>query len=169
MTGSRIVAILAAAVLAAGRPGAAQSPPQPFSFEDVDFTPQCVPNRTFDRLLAVFMPRVPAGAEEAPAVFDEPAFNAVSGDAFHALRLDREAAWHGLRLVEVRLVYGIERGPANYTLVFADDPELVRSVWNARGWNLPPVGEPREIDGRGPDWIGVRDDGALATVTCFHD
>ena len=86
------------------------------------------------------------------------------------LQIDREVAWHGLRLVEVRHFRGIERGPANFTLVFAESPERVRAVWNARGWRLPAVGETRAVEGlEGYAAIGVEADGALSTVTCYRD
>ena len=150
----------------ASMPATAQSPP--FAFEDVDFTPECEPNEAFGRLLVLILG--PASENGSGAAFDEALFNAVSGDTYHVLRLDRPASWHGLRLVEVRLQFGIERGPANYALAFADDPERVRSVWNARGWNLPRAGEVREIDDEViTTSVGIATDGVLATVTCSSD
>jgi len=135
-----------------------------FSFEEVDFVRQCEPNPALGRLFALFVPSYD------DAVFDEPVFNAVSGDVSQVLRLDDPAAWHGLQLLEVRFNHGVERGPVNYTLAFADSPERVREVWNARGWNLPPVGETREVEGlEGYAYVGVEADDGLATVTCYRD
>ena len=142
---------------------------RPFTFEDVGFTPDCRPNAAFDRLLALLTPRPPSDDAES-RVFDEPLYNAVSGDAAHVLRLDVDALWHGLQLLEVRFHHGIERGPANYTLVYGDDPEQVRAVWNARGWDLPAVGQTRDVAGlEGYASVGVEADGEVATVTCYRD
>jgi len=154
---------IAALALAAGSPVAGQGP---FPFEDVDFTADCAPNAAFDRLLTVFVPRY----DDDAAPPDVSVYEIVSGDVSQVLRLDAAAPWHGLELLEVRFHHGIERGPANYTLAFADEPERVRAVWNARGWNLPPVGETREVEGlEGYAFVGVETDGELATVTCYRD
>jgi hypothetical protein len=163
----RIPVWLAAPALASGVPAAAQ-PAEPFSFEDVDFTPACEPNVAFGRLLTVlFGPPIEGGGDP---VIDEAVYNAVSATALHVLRLRREIRWHGLRLVEVRALNGVESGPSNLSLVFADSPERVREVWNARGWNLPLVGEQRVIDDEGVRVaVGIEADGALAVVTCFGD
>ena len=140
----------------------------PFSIEDVDFTRDCQPNDALGRMFSMF--GAPADADAAEWTFDEPLYNAVAGDVSQVLRLDDAAAWHGLRLIEVRFDHGIERGPVNYTLAFEDGPERVRTVWNARGWKLPPVGETREIEGLdGYAFVGVGADGNLATVTCYRD
>jgi hypothetical protein len=164
----RLRALAALAVMAIALPTAAQAALPPFSFDDVDFTRDCRPNAAFGRLLGVMTPSAPA--DDSEWRFDEPVYNAVAGHASHVLSLDREVGWHGLRLVEVRFFHGIERGPANFTLAFAESPEQVRAVWNARGWNLPPAGETREIEGLdGYASIGVEADGALAAVTCFRD
>jgi hypothetical protein len=157
--------VTALALVLAAPPAAARDLPA-FSFEDVDFVRQCEPNPALGRLFALFVPSF----DDDDAVFDVPVFNAVSGDVSQVLRLDGPAAWHGLQLIEVRFNHGVERGPVNYTLAFADDPERVRAVWNARGWHLPPVGETREVEGlEGYASVGVEADGGLATVTCYRD
>lgn len=148
--------------------GAEQATFPPFALEDVDFESDCAPNAAFNRLLTLLF-----GLGSFPdnaAAYDEPLHNAVSGDAHHVLRLDRTAAWHGLHLAEIRADFGIERGPANLALVFADDPDRVRAVWNARGWNLPPPGESRVIDDE-VIRIAVRieTDGPLSAVSCLSD
>ena len=159
-----------ALILAGGSPASAQSSSPPFSFDDVDFTCDCRPNAAFGRLLGVLLGRPGPEPDDAEWEVDEPVYNAVSGNASHVLQIDREVAWHGLRLVEVRHFRGIERGPANFTLVFAESPERVRAVWNARGWRLPAVGETRAVEGlEGYAAIGVEADGALSTVTCYRD
>jgi len=159
--------VLAPAVLANSSP-AASEPAVPFALEDVDFEPDCAPNAAFNRLLTLLF-----GLGSFPdnaAAFDEPLHNAVSGDTHHVLRLDRAAEWHGLHLVEVRAEFGIERGPANLALVFADNPRRVREVWNARGWDLPPAGESRVIEDRViRTAVGIATDGPLSVVTCFSD
>jgi hypothetical protein len=148
--------------------GAADAAFAPFAIADVDFEPDCAPNPAFNRLLTLLF-----GLGSFPdnaAAFDEPLHNALAGDTHHVLRLDRAAEWHGLRLVEVRADFGIERGPANLALVFADDPARVREVWNARGWNLPPTGESRVIDHAVIRIaVGIESDGSLSAVTCFAD
>jgi hypothetical protein len=86
------------------------------------------------------------------------------------LRLDRAADWYGLHPVEVRADFGIERGPANIALVFTDNPDRVRDVWNARGWGLPSPGLRRALDDKiSLASIGVGADGPLAAGTCFRD
>jgi len=154
-------------MLAISSPAIAQTAP-PFTLESVDFTPDCAPNAAFNRLLTLLF-----GLGNFPgnrAAFDEPLHNAVAGDAHHVLHLDRPVAWHGLHLAEVRADLGIERGPANLALVFADSSDRVREVWNARGWNLPAPGQTRAVgDGVAPVSIGVTSAGALAAVTCFRD
>ena len=169
MTSARplwLAAVIAgAAVVPAAR---AADRPLPFSIADVDFACDCSPNAALGRLMTMFVPSAPR--DDADWTFDAPLYNAVSGDVSQVLRLDIDAAWHGLRLVEVRFDHGIERGPVNYRLGFADDPERVREVWNARGWHLPPVGELRDVAGlEGYASVGVEADGELATVTCYRD
>lgn len=150
-------------LLAASIPAAGQ---EPFPFEEIDFTPDCAPNVAFNRLLSVFVP----SHDDSGSVSGTPIYELVSGDVSQVLWLDRAAAWHGLGLVGVRFDHGIERGPANFTLVFAEEPERVRTVWNARGWSLPPVGQTRDVeDLEGYASIGVEADGEGATVTCYRD
>jgi hypothetical protein len=157
----------AAAALAICAPTASEAEP-PFALEAIDFEPDCAPNTAFNRLLTLLF-----GLGSFPdnaAAFDEPLHDAVAGDTHHVLRFDSAADWHGLNLIEVRADFGIERGPANIALVFADSPARVREVWNARGWNLPPPGSTRAVDdGISPARIGVGADGARAAVTCFRD
>jgi hypothetical protein len=165
----RGLCLLAASILTAGSSAVAQPSQPPFSYQDVDFTPGCRPNAAFDRLLGVLLPRS-AGGEDAEPEFDEPLYNAVSGYSYHVLHLSNAAEWNGLRLVEVRLHHGIESGPSNASLVFADNPGRVREVWNARGWNLPPAGETRVIEDEIiTTAVGIEMDGELAAVTCFVD
>jgi hypothetical protein len=144
----------------------------PFALADVGFTADCNPNDAFGRLLTLFSGgrSKPIEEDEAPD-FDEPLYNAVSGDISRELMLDDSAGWHGLHLKRIELYHGIERGPANYSLVFDDPPEKVREVWNARGWNLPPVNEDRDIEGlEGYASIMVAaEEGGYASVTCFRD
>ena len=149
-------------------PVAAQAA-QPFALEDVDFTPDCGPSAAFERLLPLlFGP--PRGDGEAEPEVDLEVYDAVSATASHVLRLRPEKPWHGLRLAEVRSLHGIESGPFNLSLVFADSPERVREVWNARGWNLPPAGEVRVIDDELISTaVGIEMNGELAAVTCFVD
>jgi hypothetical protein len=150
----------------AGGPAAAQSLP-PFAFEDVDFTSDCTPNAAFARLLTVLQPGARA---ETEAAFDEPLYNAVAGTVTRILRLNSEIEWHGLRLVGVRVLHGVESGPSNHSLVFEDSPERVRAVWSARGWSLPAPGEIRVIEDEAIHTaVGVEADGELSAVTCFVD
>ena len=159
--------LLALAALPAA-PALAQAEPAAFAMGDVGFTADCGPNAGLARLFTLFVPQPPTDDREWS--FDEPLYNAVSGNASQTLYLDDPGDWHGLKLVEVRFFHGIERGPVNYTLAFADQPERVRAVWNARGWKLPPVGELRDVEGlEGYAYIGVEADGELATVTCYRD
>ena len=144
----------------------------PFALAEVDFEPECTPNAAFERVLTLFArtgSRPPADDDEL--VLDEPLYNAVSGDTWQRLMLDDAVEWHGLQLKGIELHLGIERGPANYALRFADPPERVRAVWNARGWKLPPVDEDRDVEGlEGYASISVRsEEGGGASVTCFRD
>ena len=109
-------------------------------------------------------------ADDPALSFDEPLYNAVSGAVLHELQLNREVSWRGLRLVAVQYYQGIESGPSNFSLLFADSPERVREVWNERGWNLPPVGETRVLEDEViVTAVGVEEDGQRAAVTCFVD
>ena len=163
---ARIKLLLATLALATCPPAVAQTA-QPFAWEDVDFAPDCALDAAFERLLRL-LDGPPA--DDVVSEFDEPLYNAVSAAAPHVLHLRHEAALHGLRSVEIRHVQGIESGPNNYSLVFADSPERVREVWNAPGWNLPPAGEVRVIDDALIlTAVGIGADGALASVTCFSD
>jgi hypothetical protein len=160
---------LAGAAQAAGAQDTVRTSTTPFSIEDVDLTRDCEPNAALVRMFSMFGAAAP-DADAAEWAFDEPLYNAVSGDVSQVLRLDDARAWHGLHLAEVRFDHGIERGPVNYTLAFEDSPERVREVWNARGWELPPVGETREVEGlEGYASVGVEADRNLATVTCYRD
>ena len=157
------------ALILAAPPAVAQDPP-PFTFEDVDFTPACAPNPAFERLIGLLLSRPPVDAGDADPKLDEPLYNAVSGAALHVLQLEREAPWHGLRLVGIRSYHGIESGPANLSLIFADGAERVRKVWNERGWKLPPVGETRVMEDQEIfTAVGVDSDGQHAAITCFVD
>ncbi len=164
--GRRAPVVLAVALLAS--PASAREPAvQPFAFADVDFTPDCRPNAALERLLTALHGRAPTDDENV----DQPLYDALAGDTFHRLVLDEPAAWHGLHLTGVEQVLGIERGPANTTLVFADSPASVRDLWNARGWRLPPAGQARSIDGlEGYASIEIESRaGGGASVTCFRD
>lgn len=150
--------------------GAQQRALPPFSFADVDFQPNCVPNAAFVRALALLLPATPADAGGGAPEVDLPLYDAASGAVVHTLQLGRAFDWHGLRLVEVRFYHGIESGPSNHSLVFADTPGRVAEVWNARGWNLPPAGQTRVIEDEGVRVaVGIESQGDLAAVTCFSD
>ena len=170
LRGMPLVAVLSLAAVCAGCENERQPPgPPPFAIEDVDFTADCAPNAAFERLLTVLLPQTASESDALPG-FDEPLFDAVSGHTSHVLRFAKARNWHGLHLAEARLLFGIESGPANYSLVFADPPERVGEVWNARGWRLPPVGERSTLgDEVILTAVGVEADGELTTVTCFSD
>jgi hypothetical protein len=166
----RAIALLAASIPALGSPAAAQSSSPPFAFEDVDFASDCSPNAAFDRLLTLLLPKAPAVPHDTVPVIDEPLLNAAPGAVAHVLHLGREVEWHGLRLVEVRLFQGIESGPTNHSLVFADSPQRVRAVWNARGWSLPGPGETRVLEDEViVTAVGIEAKGEFVAVTCFVD
>jgi len=134
-----------------------------FQVEQIDFEPDCSPNAAFQKIVDMM-----AGQD-----IDLSILQAVSGNIEHQLALDEPADWHGLKLAGVHLYFGIERGPANYSLIFEDRPEEVRAVWNGRGWNLPAAGQARDIEGlEGYAAIGVsqsteKED--AARVTCWRD
>ncbi len=159
---------LAAAVLAlSSAPSAAQE--AKFDLEEVGFTPGCGPNEAFVRLLTLMLGPHPTAAQ-GEAAYDKAVLDAVAGDMRHVLHFSRPVPWNGFNLAEVRLQFGVESGPANFGLAFADDPERVREVWNARGWDLPPPGASRVVDDEVVEVsIGIARDGALTTVTCFTD
>jgi hypothetical protein len=164
----RVLASLGAFAMATSSAAAQEA--TPFVWQDVDFTSGCRANPAFDRLLGLLLSRASADAGNADPTIDQPLYNAVSGTASHVLQLGREVPWHGLRLVGVRSYHGIESGPSNLSLVFADSAERVREVWNERGWNLPPVGETRVMEDEAIlTAVGVVSDGQHAAVTCFID
>jgi hypothetical protein len=124
------------------------------------------------RLLALLHGRAHPAEDTNPAI-DMPLYDAVAGDTFHRLILDRPTDRHGLRLKEIDLHLGIERGPVNYTLIFDNPPSRVREVQATRGWKLPALGEHRAIEGtEGRASImldGIEGPGTGAAVTCFRD
>src|SRR5688572_13356865 len=111
-----LVATAIAALLAAA-PAAAE----PFALEDVDFEADCAPSDAFLRLLTLLYG--PPNESEAEPGYDAPLLDAVSGHVTGAVHLAGERPWHGLRLVAVRTHHGIESGPSNHAMVFADNPE----------------------------------------------
>lgn len=171
MLAGRVAPLVAVWAAVTSSAASAQQPAfPPFSFADVDFDADCRPNAALARLLTVLHGR--AGTAEGAAI-DTPLYDAVAGDTFHRLILDQPADWHGLRLKGVDLYLGIERGPANYTLIFDNPPSQVREVWDARGRTLPALGERRAIEvaeGHASIMLdGVEGPGAGAAVTCFRD
>lgn len=148
--------------------GATEFPP--FALSDVDFTRDCARNPAFERLLTVLFGPPDAKDRWEPANFDEPLHNATGGITEHRLEFSEAKDWNGLRLREVRAYLGIESGPVNYTLAFEDSAERVREVWNARGWNLPPTGQLRTLEGEDIHTaVGIETDGTLTLVTCYID
>jgi hypothetical protein len=144
----------------------------PFSLTDVGFDEYCAPNDKFWRLISVFGSggRGRTEDEDKEINIDTPVYNAVSGDAKSELLFDEPTLWNGLKFTGIRTHTGIERGPSNYTMLFENDAETVRSTWNKLGWKLSAVGESREIDElEGYAFIGVNVDGKGASVTCFRD
>lgn len=140
--------------------------PEPRDFFDpvqIGFEPDCTPNAGFQKIVEMM-------AGEQP---DLSILQTVSGNIEHHLELDEPVNWHGLKLSGFHLYFGIERGPYNYSLMFADGPDDVRAVWNQRGWNLPPIGQARDIDGlEGYASIGISPssgDGETTRVTCWRD
>lgn len=122
----------------------------------------------FGRLLSLFSGPRPKD-ENAEMAFDEPLYNAVSGDTSRKLFLDEPQDWHGLKLTGVELYAGIERGPVNYALVFAEDAATVRAAWNRLGWKLPEGDETREMI-EGYAFMGVQArEGGGAMVVCLRD
>ncbi len=134
-----------------------------FRAEQIGFSPDCAPNNGFQKIVEMM-----AGQN-----LDLSILQTVSGNIEHHLELDVPANWHGLKLSSFHLYFGIERGPYNFSLVFQDSPEEVRAVWNQRGWNLPPIGEARDIEGlEGYASIGISPspaDGETTRVTCWRD
>lgn len=134
-----------------------------FQVEQIGFEPDCSPNAAFQKIVDMM-----AGQD-----VDLSILQTVSGNIEHQLALDEPADWHGLKLAGVHLYFGIERGPANYALIFEDRPEDVRAVWNRRGWNLPAVGQARDIEGlEGYAAIGISQPGEnedATRVTCWRD
>lgn len=161
------VAVLAALIAPAAPSTAAPSKPVPFRWNDVGFTADCNPNPAFTRLLGIFSG--PKPKDDVEPVFDESLYNAVAGDIAQELFLDTPQEWHGLKLTGVKFYGGIERGPVNYFLYFAEAPERVRTVWNSLGWKLPAKEETREVI-EDYAFIGVqsRDNGG-SLVGCWRD
>jgi hypothetical protein len=152
---------LSALAMSASEPLVASS--DIFQVEQIDFEPDCSPNAAFRKIVDMM-----AGQDVDLAILQ-----AVSGNIEHQLELDQPAEWNGLKLAGVHLYFGIERGPANYSLIFKDRPEDVRAVWNKRGWNLPAIGQARDIEGlEGYAAIGISqstENEEAARVTCWRD
>ena len=162
----------ALALLGASAPISAATPAYPpFSWEDVGFERDCTPNPALARVLGMMSGHGGAADPDAPVDFDEPLHNAVFGDIQQRLMIDGGAEWHGLRLIAVESYHGIERGPANYTLVFSDSRADVLAVWNRMGWRLPDNQEARDIAGlEGYASIAAQStEGGATHVTCFRD
>lgn len=138
-------------------------PRHSFDPEQIGFQPDCTPNAGFQKIVEMMVGEP----------LDLSILQSVSGNIEHHLELDEPANWHGLKLSGVRLHFGIERGPTNYSLIFADRSEDVRTVWNQRGWSLPPTGQVSDIEGlEGYASIGVSPspaDRAATRVTCWRD
>ena len=157
-------------VMATGHAAASMAAPTkspPFRWEDVGFTADCDPNPALERALSILTG--PVATNQIDREFDESLYTAVSGEVSRELFLDEPQPWHGLKLTGVKLYTGVERGPINYYLYFAEDAERVRSVWNNMGWKLPSITETREVI-EDYAFIGVqaRDNGG-SLVACWRD
>lgn len=153
----------------AAAPAAATDYP-PFDFQEVGFTKDCQPNAAFERLMTLMTGPSRRMADDEQPDIDGPLYDAISGDTTHSLMLDTPKPWHGLKLIGVNLAFGIERGPANYMLLFEDDAQKVRTTWNNLGWMLPAIDDVRDVDGlEGYAFIGVSRSGNGAMVGCFRD
>jgi len=144
----------------------------PFDWNTVGFSDQCEPNSALSRVLTILSgPKAPI-ADDAVPDFDEPLYNAVSGDTLQELKLDDPVSWNGLKLRKVTVDAGIERGPVNYSLTFDDSPATVRMVWNRLGWKLPASGARPIVGLENYASIGIvpsGGDSVSTSVTCFRD
>ena len=138
-------------------------PDEMFRIEQIDFKPDCAPNGAFQQIVDMM-----TGQDVDLSIIQK-----ISGEMEHELHLDEPADWHGLKLSGIHLFFGIERGPANYSLIFDNRPEEVRAVWNKRGRRLPAVGEGRDIEElEGYAAISVSQSSGNeqgARVTCWRD
>lgn len=145
--------------------GAAQSAPPEFDISRIGFTQRCEPNDTFSRLLAVLVGRGGARPDDDALVR-----NAITGDTSHSLRLDQSVPWNGLKLRGVELRFGIERGPANYALVFDESPERAVAILNSLGLQLPASGGTRDVRGLEKyASMGVTASGSGSALWCARD
>jgi hypothetical protein len=138
-----------------------------FDISRIGFTELCEPNPAFERLLGVLIGRRPDGDR---AVADPAIMDVLAGNLLHKLELDEAVAWNGLRLKGVELQFGIERGPANYGLLFEDEPTRVVAVLNERGFDLRQPGAFRDVPGlEGYASMGVDQSGERSALWCMRD
>jgi hypothetical protein len=139
---------------------AATAQAAPFDPARIDLAPEtCRPDPALVRLLAFTGGR---GADD-PAVAA-----AVSGRTTHRIDFAAPVAWHGLRLVAVSAVQGIESGPTRTTLHFAEDvasaaPHLARYRLPATGTR--PIERADGLDGS----VSLAPDGRGSALTCEFD
>ncbi len=142
----------------------------PFALSDVGFTKDCNPNPAFVRLLSILSGPPRDYSDNTAPDIDIPVYNAVSGDTSQSLSLDTPADWNGLKLIGVSVNSGIERGPVNYAIQFADSAETVLATWNKLGWKFKAIDDARDVEGlEGYASIGVSKMGDGASVTCWRD
>jgi hypothetical protein len=75
--------------------------------------------------------------------------------------------WHGLRVVGLKLDFFEESDVSSRQILFEQPAEPVRDALRAAGFDLPPVGDFREMEGEGmlPS-IGVDREGSGAALIC---
>lgn len=123
----------------------------------------CEPNAALRRLIVFIDGR--DGAERYAGAMDE-----VSGTLVHRLDFVRPEPWRGLSLTGVELVRGIESGPSNLSLLFAEPADMVLPVLQQSGFPLSTVGEAyRRTDREVAAGIVLEDDGRGSSLTCYSD
>ena len=81
--------------------------------------------------------------------------------------LPLRGTWHGLRVMGLVLDFYEESDVSSREIHFEESPERVRETLGAAGFDLPPVGEYREMEGEGmAPSIGVDRDGSGAALIC---
>lgn len=160
-------AILTVLVLAVGATAGADAPPvrAPGGELAIGFSDPttCTPNPSLAQLIDHLSGR--SGSTRSLEMT-----RSIGGHLLHRLVFNQPEAWQGLRLVSIEVLHGIESGPANLSLRFADAPETALRQLRRIGFPLEMVGRRHLIDERIVEsGIVLEADGAGSVLTCYSD
>lgn len=150
----------------AGSPSIAQAMEQQIDFDDYS---RCDFGPNLEALLTIAgseiqISRMLQSEARPPAGFE-------FGDTLHSyIYPSAGSRWHGLTLILIERETGIESGPYNVSLIFAEPPEIARPLLNQIGFDLPASGQHRVIDDEVIEsgvQFGPHLEGSM--LTCYSD